>query len=681
MVLLIICVLSLSTEAKYGGGTGEPDDPYLIYTAEQMNEIGANWNDWDKHFKLMANINLSVFTGRDFRIIGRSVSNAFRGVFDGNNHKISRFTSTRRDYTGLFGYVRDYNAEIKNLGLSAPDVNAEGGSNVGSLVSYLDRGVVANCYAAGGSVKGKQSVGGLVGYNKNGKIKGCYATSRVSGIKEVGGLVGSHRGIIDNSYAKGFVSGDERIGGLVGRSSSGSIINSVASGRVSGERRNVGGLVGDNSGSVASCSAGGDVSGSERVGGLVGYNPGTITCSYSSGFVSADIDVGGLVGDNKEVVENCYAAGSVTGKECVGGLVGTNTWPAKITNCYSIGAVEGTTDAGGLVGFNDEAIIKTSFWDSRTSGRDNMCGRELYGIGCDDTHGKTTAQMQMKGMFFSAGWDFVEESVNGTENIWSICEGQNYPQFARQFRTGDFNNDTRVNFKDFAILAERWLERDNPFFWCRGTDLTDDGEVNYDDLKVFAENWPTRGIGRLPDVDYVIIDDFESYNDLDPGEPGSNRIFDTWLDGYDNPSVNGAVVGNLNPPYTEQRIVHKGNQSMPYLYNTFFKCSKAERSLSPPQDWSEKGEGGLSLWFRGNGSNTLTPLCIVLNGRSVVYHENTEAVRIDAWTEWAIDLQAFKGVDLTNIYAIAICFGDQNNLQAGGMGKVFFDDIQVYWSR
>ena len=31
-------------EPKYGG-SGEPNDPYLIYTAEQMNEIGANRGD------------------------------------------------------------------------------------------------------------------------------------------------------------------------------------------------------------------------------------------------------------------------------------------------------------------------------------------------------------------------------------------------------------------------------------------------------------------------------------------------------------------------------------------------------------------------------------------------------------------------------------------------------------
>jgi hypothetical protein len=44
--------------AKYGGGTGEPNDPYLIYTTEQMNTISIDPNDWDKHLRLMADIDL-----------------------------------------------------------------------------------------------------------------------------------------------------------------------------------------------------------------------------------------------------------------------------------------------------------------------------------------------------------------------------------------------------------------------------------------------------------------------------------------------------------------------------------------------------------------------------------------------------------------------------------------------
>ncbi len=50
--------------------TGEANYPYLIYTAEQMNANGAEPNDWDKHFKLMADIDMSAYSGTQFNIIG-----------------------------------------------------------------------------------------------------------------------------------------------------------------------------------------------------------------------------------------------------------------------------------------------------------------------------------------------------------------------------------------------------------------------------------------------------------------------------------------------------------------------------------------------------------------------------------------------------------------------------------
>ncbi|MBE9520712.1 MAG: hypothetical protein IME97_06255, partial [Proteobacteria bacterium] len=48
-------------------------------------------------------------------------------------------------------------------------------------------------------------------------------------------------------------------------------------------------------------------------------------------------------------------------------------------------------------------------------------------------------------------------------------------------------------------------------------------------------------------ANFLIIDDFESYNDLDPADAASNRIFMVWVDGYDNPATNGSVVGHANP--------------------------------------------------------------------------------------------------------------------------------------
>jgi hypothetical protein len=59
LLIMKVCFSCFTAYAKYGGGTGEPNDPYLICTAEQMNTIGAEPNDWDKHFKLIADIDLS----------------------------------------------------------------------------------------------------------------------------------------------------------------------------------------------------------------------------------------------------------------------------------------------------------------------------------------------------------------------------------------------------------------------------------------------------------------------------------------------------------------------------------------------------------------------------------------------------------------------------------------------
>jgi len=30
--------------------------------------------------------------------------------------------------------------------------------------------------------------------------------------------------------------------------------------------------------------------------------------------------------------------------------------------------------------------------------------------------------------FLDAGWDFMDETANGTDYIWGILEGQNYPR-------------------------------------------------------------------------------------------------------------------------------------------------------------------------------------------------------------------------------------------------------------
>ncbi len=386
LVLLTISFSALPAQAKYGGGTGEPNDPYLIFDANQMNAIGLHEEDWDKHFILMADIDLAGFTGASFNIIGTDYDNPFRGVFDGNSHTISNFTytSTARDNVGLFGYAR-WGAEIKDVGLIDPNVDAGLGDYVGSLVgSFGDYGTITNCYVESGSVAGKYRLGGLVGYNF-GTITNCYSTAGVSGNSHVGGLVGRNwYGTITVSYSTGSVSGKRDVGGLVGSIYYGTITNCCSTGSVSGNY-DVGGLVGENGhGTIANCYSSGSVAGDWHVGGLVGYNgvDSTITncCStgsvegntsvgglvgdnwggiisncYSNASVSGEKDVGGLVGENKGTIYNCSSTGSVLGNENVGGLVGEN-YSGTITDCYSIGSVAGNHAVGGMVGWNGGRI-------------------------------------------------------------------------------------------------------------------------------------------------------------------------------------------------------------------------------------------------------------------------------------------------------------------------------------
>jgi hypothetical protein len=176
-----------------------------------------------------------------------------------------------------------------------------------------------------------------------------------------------------------------------------------------------------------------------------------------------------------------------------------------------------------------------------------------------------------------------------------------------------------------------------------------------------------------------VIDDMENYNDLDPADPQVNRIYDTWWDGFVDPA-NGSLIGNDFPPYAEQNIVHGGRQSMPFRYdNTTGIISETTKTLTYPKDWTADGANTLTIWFIGDVANAAEPMYVAVNGTAVVYNMNQDAAQIATWTPWDIPLQEFsdKGADLTNVDTITIGFGNKENPQAGGAGRVLFDDIAL----
>jgi hypothetical protein len=124
-----------------------------------------------------------------------------------------------------------------------------------------------------------------------------------------------------------------------------------------------------------------------------------------------------------------------------------------------------------------------------------------------------------------------------------------------------------------------------PYYW-RIDEVNTDGTLSRGKIWSFSV------------VDFILVDDFESYTDDDLN---GEAIWQHWIDGFGVPG-NGAQVGYLLPPYAEQNIVNNGNQSMPFLYDNTAGVTNSEAvlTLTAPRNWNREGLTTLSLWFRGN---------------------------------------------------------------------------------
>ena len=414
-LLIAVCLVGPPVQAKYGGGSGTGDDPYQIWTAEQMNAVGANPGDWNEHFKLMADIDLAGFDGKKGRPVFKVIApdtdavtsgfqgTFFTGVFDGNGHTISRLILAGGSYLGLFGAL-GRGAEVRDLGVEDVSITGSGGS-----------------------------IGGLAGYNESGSVRHCYSAGLVSGSYSIGGLVGDNKGSILNSYSTGEVSvstedtDSKNIGGLVGSNYyEATLCHCYSTCEIKGLDRkseNFGGLVGLNQGGVLHCYSTGSVSGSndgdKNFGGLVGDNEGSVINCYSAGSVISNRNVGGMAGYNGGRASNCYSTGSVTGNQYVGGFVGYNQ--ESVTHSYSIGKVIGKSGLGGFAGYSgSNTAVSNCFWDVDSS----ELGTSAGGTGL------VTSKMMDKSTYTAARWDFAGEKEDGLHEIWQMPPSGGYPELS-----------------------------------------------------------------------------------------------------------------------------------------------------------------------------------------------------------------------------------------------------------
>lgn len=380
IVSVLACAVFSSVSFAYDWSTNPGDgsqiNPYQISEPNHLMAIGFTAPLLSRHFVLVNDIIFdpnnpdhqftAALIAPDTSAASGFQGNPFIGAFDGGGFGVYSLKIDGGFYLGLFGNIGE-GGRVFNLLLR--DVQIIGtGSKVGGLCGYNYYGSIRDCSVAG-SVTGLNETGGLCGYNDFGILIHCSAEGRVSG-----------------SYSTG-------------------------------------GLCGYNWGYIAGCRSSADISGQLTLGGLVGNNrghAGTILSCMASGSVSGDQYLGGLCANNEGNIANCAAVGPIDGTDTLGGLCGRSS--GIIISSWSAGAVTGTGSfVEGFCGSDSAANIRRSFWDVDASGI-GTSGDNIYGA-----VGKTTAQMQDPAAFLEAGWDFIHERTNGTNDFW-IPPDADYPQ-------------------------------------------------------------------------------------------------------------------------------------------------------------------------------------------------------------------------------------------------------------
>ena len=382
VALAAIMLLGFTDGAKaieFAGGTGEPNNPYQIATADQLIAIGSDPNLLDKYFVLVADIDMAAWR-QVGAVIARitayvecrgAVGPLFEGTFDGQRYTIRNLTLRGLDGTSCTALFGQLGTHARVSGVRLVDISIQVGnstSDVGGLAGR-NKGVIRDCRVRGSLSAGQwtNGIGGLVGSNG-----GIIVNSAIS----ITAQAGSNSSVLSNPDAAPYVGTSSEFGA-----------------------ESVGGLVGTNSGTVAYCAA-----------------SAMITTAYISTYV------GGLAGQNDGLICNCSAAGAVVagnGSHWVGGLLGVNEdYYGSVVNCLSTASVSASGTAkfiGGLIGSGARGVSGCYFLAlSEGGGPDNEIGTAL-------------ADSQMRQQASYTGWDFLGQRRDGTSEVWMMPSEGGYP--------------------------------------------------------------------------------------------------------------------------------------------------------------------------------------------------------------------------------------------------------------
>ena len=206
--------------------------------------------------------------------------------------------------------------------------------------------------------KEENGTGGIIGVNALGaNISNSSLMNRVngnvSGVANVGGIIGINHGIITggrddkNNYYKYQIYNNGTIQAGSYNATNGTIT------AFAGE--NIGGLLGNNSGTLTAAYNTGvvDAGQSSNVGGIAGTNSGTLDQVFNSVVTVTKTETGATDADGRKLYNYTYTdGGAISGASNVGGIVGSNTAEGKLSNAYSTTAVAGNSNVANIVGSN-----------------------------------------------------------------------------------------------------------------------------------------------------------------------------------------------------------------------------------------------------------------------------------------------------------------------------------------
>ena len=231
-----------------------------------------------------------------------------------------------------------------------------------TYVNMTNEGEVHGNASADGT-REENGTGGIIGVNgykaddTGANISHSSLMNRVngnvSGVANVGGIIGINHGIItggrddNDNYYKYQIYNNGKIQAGSYKATNGTIT------AFAGE--NIGGLLGNNSGTLTAGYNTGVVKAgqSSNVGGIAGTNSGTLDQVFNSVVTVTKTETGATDANGRKLYNYIYTDdGAISGASNVGGVVGSNTAEGQLSNAYSTTAVAGNSNVANIVGSN-----------------------------------------------------------------------------------------------------------------------------------------------------------------------------------------------------------------------------------------------------------------------------------------------------------------------------------------